>query len=88
MQPFPSASGEVRRHSGNATLTAVVDTSSRCWMLRDLVDELCDLVRSTEGLRSNDLAGFFVDWPRPPSLDNRLEILNAADEVVVCRTVL
>lgn len=40
----------------------------------------------TEGLRSEDLAGFFVGWPRPPSLDERLGILKSADEVVVCRT--
>ena len=40
----------------------------------------------TEGLRSEDLASFFVGWPRPPSLDDRLEILSSADEVVVCRT--
>ena len=40
----------------------------------------------TEGLQSEDLASFFVGWPRPPSLDDRLEILSSADEVVVCRT--
>ena len=38
-----------------------------------------------EGLRCDDLAGFFVGWPHPPPLDVRLEILRAADEVVVCR---
>ena len=40
----------------------------------------------TEGLRSEDLAGFFVGWPSSPSLDDRLGILRSADEVVVCRT--
>ena len=39
----------------------------------------------TDGLRSDDLVGFFVGWPQPPSPDRRLEILSAADEVVVCR---
>ena len=31
-------------------------------------------------------AGFLVDWPHPPSVDVRLEILRSADEAVVCRT--
>lgn len=44
------------------------------------------LSSGTEGLRREDLTGFFVGWPHPPSLDERLEILRAADEVVVCRT--
>jgi GNAT superfamily N-acetyltransferase len=39
-----------------------------------------------EGLSADDLAGFFVGWPDPPSIDGRLEILRRADEVVVCRT--
>ena len=39
----------------------------------------------SDGLRSDDLAVFFVGWPSPPSTDDRLEILRAADEVVVCR---
>ena len=39
----------------------------------------------TDGLRSDDLVGFFAGWPQPPSPDRRLEILSAADEVVVCR---
>ncbi len=40
----------------------------------------------SDGLRGDDLAGFFVGWPQPPSPDRRLEILCAADEVVVCRS--
>jgi ribosomal protein S18 acetylase RimI-like enzyme len=40
----------------------------------------------TEGLRSGDLADFFVGWPSSPALDDRLGILTSADEVVVCRT--
>jgi ribosomal protein S18 acetylase RimI-like enzyme len=44
------------------------------------------LSSGTEGLRSGDLADFFVGWPYPPSVDVRLEILRSADEAVVCRT--
>ncbi len=40
----------------------------------------------TDGLRSDDLLGFFVGWPNPPSPDERLEIVRSADEVVVCTT--
>lgn len=40
----------------------------------------------TQDLRREDLAGFFVGWPHPPSLDDRMAILSSADEVVVCRT--
>jgi hypothetical protein len=44
-----------------------------------------DLSFGTDGLRSDDLTGLFVGWPHPPSIDDRLGILRAADEVVVCR---
>jgi ribosomal protein S18 acetylase RimI-like enzyme len=40
----------------------------------------------TEELRSGDLAHFFVGWPSPPAVHDRLGILTSADEVVVCRT--
>ena len=40
----------------------------------------------TEGLRSEELAGFFVGWPHPPSVSERLEILRSADVVVLART--
>lgn len=40
----------------------------------------------SEGVDRDDLAGFFVGWPLPPSLDERLGILHAADDVVVCRS--
>jgi hypothetical protein len=43
------------------------------------------LSTGTMGLRSDDLAGFFVGWRRTPSIDVRLGILRSADEVVVCR---
>lgn len=42
--------------------------------------------RGTEGLRTGDLVDFFVGWPSPPAIDDRLGILTSADEVVVCRT--
>jgi hypothetical protein len=44
-----------------------------------------DLSFGTDGLRSDDLTGLFLGWPHPRSIDDRLEILCAADEVVVCR---
>lgn len=40
---------------------------------------------STAGLTERDLAGFFVGWPSPPALPERLSIVRAADEVVVAR---
>jgi hypothetical protein len=40
------------------------------------------LSSGTVGLRSDDLAGFFVGWSHLPSLDVRLEMLRCADEVV------
>ena len=43
------------------------------------------LSSGTDGLRREDLAGFFVGWTQPPSPDDRLGILAAADEVVVAR---
>ncbi len=43
------------------------------------------LVFSADGIRAADLDGFFVGWPNPPSAERLLEILQAADEVVVCR---
>ena len=56
------------------------------WSLRDLVNERRDLLWRHRGAPKRGLASFFVGWPRPPSLDDRLEILSSADEVVVCRT--
>lgn len=43
------------------------------------------LVFSADGIRAADLDGFFVGWPDPPSAERLLEILQVADEVVVCR---
>ncbi len=36
-------------------------------------------------LDADDLAGFFVGWPDPPTNPERLGIVRAADEVVVAR---
>ena len=37
------------------------------------------------GLTPTDLAGFFVDWPSPPSPERHLEILRGSDYVVLAR---
>ena len=38
-----------------------------------------------DGVEAADLSGFFEGWPDPPTDDERLEILRAADEVVIAR---
>jgi GNAT superfamily N-acetyltransferase len=43
------------------------------------------LAASADGVGVDDLDGFFVGWPEPPSPERRLAILLAADEVVVAR---
>ena len=43
------------------------------------------LVHAVDGLSANDLQAFFVGWPKAPSPEERLEIVRAADEVVVAR---
>ena len=43
------------------------------------------LTWGTDRLEPRDLARFFVDWPAPLSLDERLAILSAASEVVIAR---
>lgn len=47
--------------------------------------ESVNLSFGVEGLRPDDLAGFFVGWSDPPSIDDRFGILSAADEVVLAR---
>jgi ribosomal protein S18 acetylase RimI-like enzyme len=37
------------------------------------------------GLRPEDLEGFFVDWPVPPSPERRLAILHGSDRVLLAR---
>ena len=38
-----------------------------------------------EGLRKEELAGFFVDWPEPPSPEKHLNVLRGSDFVVLAR---
>jgi GNAT superfamily N-acetyltransferase len=55
---------------------------------REHADEALEPVRyddSLEGIAPADLEGFFVGWPDPPPPATRLEILRAADEVLVAR---
>ena len=37
------------------------------------------------GVTADDLEGFFVDWPSPPSPERHLEILRGSDYVVLAR---
>jgi GNAT superfamily N-acetyltransferase len=53
------------------------------WETRPM--ETAHLSTATDDLRSGDLADFFVGWPQSPSLEDRLGILVAADEVVIAR---
>ncbi|MEQ1704247.1 MAG: GNAT family N-acetyltransferase [Ilumatobacteraceae bacterium] len=41
---------------------------------------------TADGVTADDLDGFFVGWPEPPSLARRLQIVHAADEVVIARS--
>lgn len=41
----------------------------------------------TDGLEADDLDGFFVGWPDPPTNVERLAILHAAQQVVIARDV-
>ncbi len=38
---------------------------------------------SPEGIGADDLNGFFVGWPNPPSPDKHLEILTKSDAIVL-----
>jgi GNAT superfamily N-acetyltransferase len=38
---------------------------------------------STEGVRANELRGFFVEWPDPPSPETLRRLLAGSDEVVL-----
>lgn len=42
-------------------------------------------IASATRVSEHDLEPFFVGWPKPPSGSRRLEILRAADEVVIAR---
>jgi ribosomal protein S18 acetylase RimI-like enzyme len=39
----------------------------------------------TEGLSADDLEGFFVGWPSPPSPERHLELLRGSEHVVLAR---
>jgi ribosomal protein S18 acetylase RimI-like enzyme len=39
-------------------------------------------VESVEGIEPEQLVGFFVDWPNPPSPDTHLRLLHGSDHVV------
>jgi ribosomal protein S18 acetylase RimI-like enzyme len=43
---------------------------------------------STDGLTDSELSAFFVDWPRPPSNEQRRRVLEAASEVILARNNL
>jgi ribosomal protein S18 acetylase RimI-like enzyme len=40
---------------------------------------------SLDGLRAQDLDGFFVDWPAQPSPERHLRLLHGSDHVVLAR---
>jgi GNAT superfamily N-acetyltransferase len=44
-----------------------------------------EYVESADGVEARHLEGFFVDWPQPPALERRLELLRGSDHVVLAR---
>jgi GNAT superfamily N-acetyltransferase len=40
---------------------------------------------SLDGVDAEDLAGFFVDWPTPPTTERHLELLRGSEHVVLAR---
>ena len=38
---------------------------------------------TVEGLRADQLQGFFVGWPNPPSPETHLKLLTKSDEIVL-----
>lgn len=38
---------------------------------------------TTDGISSNNLLGFFVGWPNPPSPENHLKILDGSDHCIL-----
>jgi len=44
-----------------------------------------EYAESADGVEASHLEGFFVGWPQPPSRDRHLEVLHAADHVVLAR---
>ena len=44
---------------------------------------MIDYIHSPEGITADQLHGFFVDWPNPPSPEVHLQLLHKSDEVVL-----
>jgi ribosomal protein S18 acetylase RimI-like enzyme len=44
-----------------------------------------DYVTELSGIAADDLIGFFVGWPTPPSPERHLELLYGSDHVVLAR---
>ncbi|HQZ89279.1 MAG TPA: GNAT family N-acetyltransferase [Thermomicrobiales bacterium] len=40
---------------------------------------------STEGIAPEDLVGFFVGWPNPPTPETHLRLLRGSDEIILAR---
>ncbi len=46
---------------------------------------MIEYTHSLDGVAAEDLAGFFVGWPAPPSLEKHLEILRRSAHVELAR---
>jgi ribosomal protein S18 acetylase RimI-like enzyme len=44
---------------------------------------MIDYIHSSEGITADQLHGFFVGWPNPPSPEVHLQLLQKSDEVVL-----
>jgi ribosomal protein S18 acetylase RimI-like enzyme len=44
-----------------------------------------EYVTSVDGVDADDLEGFFVGWPTPPSRERHLELLRGSEHVVLAR---
>ena len=44
---------------------------------------MIDYVDTVEGITEQDLKGFFVDWPKPPSPQTHLRLLANSDHIVL-----
>ena len=47
------------------------------------VDNMIDYLYSAEGISTDQLHGFFVGWPNPPSREIHLRLLQQSDSVVL-----
>ena len=46
---------------------------------------MIDYATSLEGVRPEDLQGFFVGWPNPPSPERHLALLRGSEHAVIAR---